>query len=142
MTPNDNDEAGQSGLNAQELEKWLADEKDNLTRDTIRRVGRWVYPHGGCIAPAERERLQGEAESAVGEASAEVLNRGTFVGARPLQVRSFVLKTAAGKVISVLKAEWLTVPLDDAVLADRPNVTDGESRGGSPLDPKDVPLSR
>ena len=46
-----------------------------------------------------------------------VLDRGTFLGAHPLQVRSFVVKKACGLVIAAHREAWKAVPVDSEVLA-------------------------
>ena len=110
------------------LEHWLASETANHVRAVVRRVESWVYPNGSCLTPGARLHLSTEAESAVGETNAEVLRKGTFVHSRPVQVRIYVVKSAAGKVIRQLRREWPELPLDEEVAAETPDES-GEAPG-------------
>lgn len=108
-----------------QLEEWLAQELENNVANTLRRVEDWAYPNGMCLSPAGRAALAAEVASAVGEASAEVLAAGSFEGAAPVQVRVYISKRAAGKVMAILRQQWRQLALEvDA--ADEAPVDAGE----------------
>jgi hypothetical protein len=95
------------------LQKLLMDCQDALTRSTLTRVLRVVHPLGGSFADPARERLRVEVRSIVFETCCEVLSATTFDGDQPRQVRAYVVKRAADKIIMALRHEWKTVSIDD-----------------------------